>query len=131
LCRFLAWYDIDYVAPRKADTPHHLRTGQQLHHLPGRLARQIPDQLPVCRGRVHAIRCVAPDGQVKFLQQTFRIGKRYQGKYVWLTLDTAKQTLTAYYQAQAEAEWKTIRVFPYLLDERVQPVPKQFRRLHG
>ena len=131
LCRFLAWYDIDYVAPRKADTPRQLRKGQRLHYLPGRLARQIPDPLPVCRGRVHAIRCVAADGQVKFLQQTFRIGKRYQGKYVWLTLDTAKQTLTAYYQAQAEAAWKTIRVFPYPLDERAQPVRKQFRRLHG
>ena len=131
LCRFLAWYDIDYVAPRKADTPRQLRKGQRLHYLPGRLARQIPDPLPVCRGRVHAIRCVAADGQVKFLQQTFRIGKRYQAKYIWLTLDTAKQTLTAYYQAQAQAAWKIIHVFPYPLDERAQPVRKQFRRLHG
>jgi hypothetical protein len=49
---------------------------------------------------------------------------------MWSTLDTAKQTLTAYYQAQAEAEWKTIRVFPHPLDGRVQPVLKQFRRLH-
>ena len=71
------------------------------------------------------------DGQVKFLQQTFLIGKRYAGKYVWSTLETAKQTLTVYYQAQADADWLTLRVFPYSLPERAQSVPKQFRRRHG
>jgi len=130
LRRFLAWYDTDYVAPRQADTPQHLRRGQQLHYLSRRLAGQIPDPLPVCKGQVHAIRCVTAEGQVKFLQQTFRVGQHHHGQYVWLTLDTAKQTLTVYYQAQAEDGRKTIRVFPYPLDEPVQPVPKQFRRLH-
>jgi putative transposase len=131
LRRFLQWYDTDYVAPRQADTPHHLRTGYRLRYLSDRLARLIPDPLPVCQGLVHAVRCVAADGQVKFLQQPFRIGKRYHGKYVWLTLDTAQQTLTAYYQEQAKADWKTLRVFPYPLDEPVQPVLKQFKQLHG
>lgn len=131
LGRFLAWYDTDYVAPRQADTPHRLRRGQPLQYLSRRLARQIPDPLPLCKGSVHAIRCVANDGQVKFLQQTFLIGKRYAGKYVWSTLETAKQTLTVYYQAQADADWLTLRVFPYSLPERAQSVPKQFRRRHG
>ncbi|NTU63668.1 MAG: helix-turn-helix domain-containing protein [Chloroflexi bacterium] len=131
LSRFLAWYDTDYVAPRQADTPQHLRRGYQLHHLPARLARQIPEHLPICKGLIHAVRCVAATGAVKFLQQTFRIGKRYVGHYVWLTLDTAEQTLTAYYQRQAEAEWQTLKVWPYPLTEPVQPVLKQFRQLHA
>jgi hypothetical protein len=131
LRRFLQWYDLDYVAPRQADTPQHLRAGQRLRYLPARLAKLIPDPLPVCQGQVHAVRCVAADGQVKFLQQPFRIGKRYQAKYVWLTLDTAQQTLTVYSQEQAEADWRTLRVFPYPLDKPVQPVLKQFKHLHG
>ena len=33
LRRFLQWYDIDYVAPRQADTPQHLRAGYRLWFL--------------------------------------------------------------------------------------------------
>ena len=130
LRRFLEWYDTDYVAPRQADTPHHRRKGHHLHRLPASLATHIPETLPLCRGRVHAVRCVAADGTVKFLNEVFRIGKRYQGCYVWLTLQTAKQTLTVYYQAQANADWQTLQVFPYPLDEPVRPVLKQFACLH-
>jgi hypothetical protein len=128
--RFLAWYDTDYVAPRQTNTPHQLRKGCCLYRLPSALAKHIPADLPICRGRVHAVRCVSAEGQVKFLQETFRVGKRYHGKYVWLTLNTAKQTLTVYYQAEAEADWQTLKVFPYPLDERVAPVLKPFARLH-
>jgi putative transposase len=129
--RFLAWYDTDYVAPRQTDTPQQLRKGHRLSPLPHRLAQHIPQALPLCRGRVHAIRCVSAEGTVKFLQEAFRVGKRYSGKYVWLTLNTAKQTLTAYYQAEAEADWQTLKVFPYPLEEPVVPVLKQFARLHA
>lgn len=128
--RFLAWYDTDYVAPRQTNTPQQLRKGHCLQRLPQRLAQHIPDDLPICRGRVHAIRCVSAEGNVKFLQETFRVGKRYHGKYVWLTLNTAKETLTVYYQAVAEADWQTLRVFPYPLDEPVVPVLKPFASLH-
>jgi len=130
LRRFLEWYDTDYVAPRQADTPSQLRKGHRLHRLPAALAAHIPDDLPLCQGHVHAIRRVAADGQVKFLNEAFRVGKRYHDKYIWLTLDTAQQTLTAYAQAQAEADWQTLKVFPYPLDEPVHPILKQFARLH-
>lgn len=128
--RFLAWYDADYVAPRQTNTPQQLRKGHRLPHLPQRLTQHIPDDLPICRGRVHAIRCVSAEGNVKFLQETFQVGKRSHDKYVWLTLNTAKQTLTVYYQAEAEADWQTLKVFPYPLDEPVVPVLKPFARLH-
>lgn len=127
---FLQWYDAHYVAPRQADTPRQLRRGALLYPLSRRLAKQIPDVLPVCKGWVHAIRRVTADGYVKFLQQPFRVGKRYHGQYVWLTLETAKQTLTIWYQAQADADWVSLRTFPYPLEEPVRPVPKEFRRLH-
>jgi hypothetical protein len=128
--RFLAWYDTDYRAPRQTATPRHLRRGHRRYRLPERLAQHIPDDLPICRGWVHAIRRVSTEGKVKFLQETFRVGKRYRNKYVWLTLNTTKRTLTVYYQVQAEAEWQTLKVFPYPLDEPVVPVLKPFARLH-
>jgi len=130
--RFLAWYDSDYVAPRQANTPQQLRKGHRLYRLPQRLAQHIPAlrDLPLCRGRVHAIRCVSVEGNVKFLQETFRVGKRYAHKYMWLTLNTAKQTLTVCYQAEADADWQTLKVFLYPLDEPVVPVLKPFAHLH-
>ncbi len=129
--RFLAWYDTDYVAPRQANTPQQLRQGHRLQRLPQRLAQHIPEDLPICRGRVHAVRCVSAEGNVKVLQETFRVGKRYHAKYVWLTLNTAKQTLTVYYQPEVEADWQTLKVFPYPLNEPVMPVSKPFARLHA
>lgn len=131
LRRFLHWYDTDYVAPRQTDTPAQLRRGHPLYRLPKSWAAPIPDDLPICAGFVHAVRCVSDEGQVTFLNEAFQVGKRYSGQYVWLTLNTAKQNLTVDYQAQAEADWQTLKEFPYPLDEPVQPVLKQFVRLHA
>ena len=129
--RFLAWYDTEYVAPRQAGTPQELRCGQPRFRLSPRLAAQIPDDLPICKGQVHAVRQVGADGRVTFLNEPFRVGKRYQARYVWLTLNTAKHMLTVYYQAAPEAEWRTLKVYPYPLDEPVRPVPKPFACLHA
>jgi hypothetical protein len=129
--RFLAWYDIDYVAPRQTDTPHQLRRGQCQFHLSPRLAALIPDDLPICKGQVHAIRQVGEDGRATFLNEPFRVGQRYHQRYVWLTLNTAKQTLTVCYQKAPEVEGRTLKVYPYPLDEPVRPVPKPFADLHA
>jgi hypothetical protein len=128
---FLRWYNTDYVAPRQQATPTRLRTGQQLLRLPKALAAQIPESLPISAGLVHAIRCVSADGQVTFLKESFPVGKRYRNQYVWLTLDTAQQSLTVYYQAQAEADWHLLKVFAYPLAEPVKPVLKPFVCLHA
>jgi hypothetical protein len=127
---FLNWYMTDYVAPRFTAPPSQLCQGFPCYELPPRLAKEIPESLPICKGQVHAIRRVASDGQVKFLQQPFRVGKRYQGKYVWLTLATAYQTLTVWYQAEANTPWVSLRTFPYCFEESVHPVLKTFRQLH-
>jgi len=117
LRRFLQWYDTDYVAPRQTTTPEQLRHGQRLYLLPAALAQGIPERVPLCQGWVHAVRRVSVEGHVKFLNESFPVGKRYHARYLWLTLDTAEQTLTVSYKAQAEAEWQTLKVFPYPLGE--------------
>jgi len=130
LRRFLHWYNTDYVAPRQTAPPEQVRKGYRLYLLPPALAERIPAQVPLCQGWVHAVRRVSEAGYVKFLNEPFPVGKRYHARYLWLTLDTAEQTLTVSYQAQAQADWQTLKVFPYPLAEPVQPVLKQFACLH-
>ena len=128
---FLEWYRTKYVAPRQSDTPAHLRRGHRIRRLPARRAEQLPDPLPICAGYIHAVRCVDEIGFVSFLNDPFRVGKRYAGCYVWLTLDTRHQQLIAWYQPGPDATWRQLKVQDYPLGEKVLPVPKKFKRLHA
>jgi hypothetical protein len=128
---FLDWYRTNYIAPRQSDTPARLRRGYRIHRLPARWAENLPDPLPLCAGQIHTVRLVSDTGYVSFLNESIRVGKRYRGRYVWLTLDTAHQRLTIWYQVRAEAEWRQLKELDYPLGEPVIPVPKQFTRLHA
>jgi putative transposase len=128
---FLTWYRSQYMAPRKPDTPERMRLGAQLYTLAAREATSLPARLPVCAGRVHAVRRVSPEGQVRFLNQSFRVGKRYRERYVWLTLETALRRLSVWYQARAGAPWKRLKTLKAPLSEPVKAVPKRFARLHA
>jgi transposase len=128
---FLHWYRTDYIAPRQSDTPAHLRQGYPIHRLPDVWAEQLPDRLPICAGLIHAVRRIAETGYTRFLNLPIRVGKRYAGRYVWLTLETAEQRLTVSYQPRADAEWCQLKELTFLLNESVLPVPKQFARWQG
>jgi hypothetical protein len=128
---FLQWYRNSYIAPRQADTPARMQRGFPRHCLSAHWAEQLPDPLPLCAGQIHVVRRVADTGYVNFLNEPIRVGKRYRGRYVWLTLDTAQQCLTIWYQVRAEADWQLLKELDYPLDEPVLPVPKQFAHLHA
>ena len=129
---FLEWYRTDYIAPRQSNTPIQLQRGYRIHRLSARgTTAHLPHPLPICAGQIHAVRRVSETGDVSFLNESIRIGKRYRGRYVWLTLDTACQRLTIWYQSRADAEWQQLKELDYLLDETVVPVPKQFAGLHA
>jgi hypothetical protein len=128
---FLAWYRSQYIAPRQPDTPERMRLGAHLHTLAPCNARGLPKRLPICAGRVQAVRRVSPEGRVRFLNQTLRVGKRYRERYVWLTLETAHQRLSIWYQARAAAPWKRIKIVAAPMSEPVVAVPKRFARLHA
>jgi hypothetical protein len=127
---FLEWYRTDYIAPRQTDTPSRLRLGYTPHRLPSQWANQVPDPLPLCAGEIHAVRCVDATGHVSFLNESFRIGKRYAGRYVWLTVATHRQRLTIWYQPCASAAWRKLKELDYPLEEAVLPVPIKFAQLH-
>lgn len=125
---FLNWYRTEYIAPRQSDTPAHLRQGYPIQLLPDRWAEQVPDRLPICAGQIHAVRRVDEMGYTSFLAVPLRVGKRYAERYAWVTLETADQRLTVWYQPRAEADWRQLKEVPFLLKEPVLPVLKQFTR---
>ncbi len=128
---FLVWYRSEYSAPRQPDTPEHMRRGARVYTLAPCDAIGVPKRLPICAGRVHAVRRVSSNGQVRFLNQTLHVGKRYCERYVWLTLETAHQCLRISYQARAGAPWKRLKTVAVLLNEPVVAVPQRFARLHA
>jgi hypothetical protein len=128
---FLTWYRSQYIAPRQPDTPERMRLGAQVHTLAAREATSLPSRLPICAGRVHAVRRVSPEGQVRFLNQTLRVGKRYRERYVWLTLETAHKHLSIWYQVRVGAPWKRLKTIEVPMSEPVVVVPKRFARLHA
>jgi len=82
---FLAWYRSPYMAPRQPDTPERMRLGARRHTLASRDATGLPQRLPICAGRVHAVRRVSQAGRVGLLHQSLRVGKRSRERDVWLT----------------------------------------------
>jgi hypothetical protein len=107
-----------------------MRLGARVHTLASRDVTGLPHRLPICAGRVHAVRRVSQQGWVRFLNQSFRVGKRYRERYVWLTLETAQKRLSIWHQARAEAPWKQLKTVEAPLSEPVVAVPKRFARLH-
>jgi hypothetical protein len=128
---FLAWYRRQYLAPRQPDTPERMRQGARRRTLASRNARGVPPRLPICAGRVHAVRRVSPEGRVRFLKQSWRVGKRYHERYVWLTLETVHQRLSIWYHARAGAPWQRLNTVEAPLSEPVVAVHKRFARLQA
>ena len=127
---FLNWYHSDYMAPRQADTPVQMQRGFRIRRLSARGAEHLPNPLPICVGQIHAVRLVSDQGYVSFLNEPIRVGNRYRGRYVWLTLDTGRQSLTVWYQPRTGADWQQLKELDYPLNEPVVPVAKRFVRLH-
>lgn len=85
-------------------TPSQHRRRQRLQKLPARST--VPTEVvPIAAGRVTFIRIVSAKGTVKVLSQSFRVGKRHQGLYVKLVLDTQRGRLTAYLNGRVLKRW--------------------------
>ena len=85
-------------------TPSQHRRRQRLQKLPARST--VPTEaVPIAAGRVTFIRMVSAKGTVKVLSQSFRVGKRHQGLYVKLVLDTQRGRLTAYLNGRVLKRW--------------------------
>jgi putative transposase len=85
-------------------TPAQHRRQQRLQKLPPRYV--VPTEpLPLAAGRVIFIRRVSWQGFVSVLSQSYRVGKRHNGLYVKLILDTRHGHLTAYLDGRRLKRW--------------------------
>jgi putative transposase len=126
---FLNWYHTRYRPPSLAGkTPIEMRRGFRAVKLKACLRRLIPQVLPISSGRIHFIRKVDQRGKVQILNETWLVGRKWIGEYVWAVVDTAKQTLTFWHKPEAQACWQHIKTRNYVFKEAVHPLLPEFRR---
>jgi hypothetical protein len=88
----------------------------------------LPSELPLTAGRVHFLRLVSAQGQITLLNETWSVGKRLAGHYVWATINTARRRLLIYDRQSTQARVRLVRAFRYALHEQVVPLAAQFHR---
>jgi hypothetical protein len=126
---FLDWYHTRYRPPSlTGKAPLEMHRGFRAVKLKACLHRLIPEVLPITSGCIHFIRKVDQMGKVEILNESWLIGRKWMGKYVWAVVDTAKQTLTFWHKPEAQASWQQIKTRKYLLHEAVHPLLPEFRR---
>ena len=127
---FARWYHTLYQPPAlQGKTPAQRRRGVPVMRLTADLRRLIPvAPLPVTAGRIHFMRKVDHTGYIEFLNEIWPAGPKWIGEYVRATVDTARQLLTLWHQADAEADWQLIKTRQFQLKETAHAVLPQFRR---
>jgi putative transposase len=126
---FVQWYHTQYAPPKLGDrTPLAAHRAAGPHRrLTERQIAQLPEQLPITAGRVHFIRPVTPDGTIALLNQTWPVGKRWAGQYVWATITTHSRRLDVWYQRSIQHDWRLLKSVDYDLPEPVAHRPIAFR----
>jgi hypothetical protein len=126
---FGRWYHRRYQPPSlEGKTPAQMRRGIETVRLTAALRRLIPERLPITRGRISFIRKVDTMEKVRVLNESWTVGRKWIGEYVWVIVDTAKQTITFWHKADEQSAWKEIKSRQYRLNEVVHPPLPEFRR---
>jgi len=69
-------------------TPQQAQSRERRHCLTGTQIARLSETLPITAGRIHFVRKVQADGTVTILNETWKVGKRLAGRYIWATLIT-------------------------------------------
>ena len=87
---------------------------------------ELPKRLPLTAGRVHFIRAVDKQGQVKVLNLQWDVPRAQPGQGVWVTLDiqTSSATLQVFDAAPDAPQRHCLATHPFPLREKVQPAPQ-------
>lgn len=118
--QFLRWYMCDYAPPALGgQTPSQAQRTQARRRLTKRQAAGVPQHLPITAGQIHFVRHVPADGTINVLNETWRVGRRYAGKYVWATIHTRAQRLEIWYQPSLHKKWRILRSYGFPIAEPV------------
>jgi putative transposase len=126
---FLRFYTQRYHPPALyGATPGQAQQQATRRHLTAEESALVPSELPLTAGRVHFLRLVTAQGQITLLNETWSVGKRLAGEYVWASSNTTRRRLLIYHRRSAQARVRLVRTFRYRLYEQVEPLAPQFRR---
>jgi transposase InsO family protein len=105
LARLQEAVNTQHVHPRLGgQTPAQHRRGLRLQKLPASFVAPT-GRLPLAEGRVTFIRRVSMAGTVTVLSQSLRVGKKHNGLYLRLVIDTGRGKLTAYLNGRVVKRW--------------------------
>lgn len=126
---FVQWYMTEYAPPHlNGLTPQQAQRRERRHWLTAAQIAHLPETLPITAGRIHFVRKVQADGTVTVLNETWKVGKRLAGQYVWATLITHCRRLEIWYQRSAQHEWRLLKTYHYELPETVTRLRPEFAR---
>jgi len=127
---FVDWYLTQYAPPALVGkTPAQAQRANGQCRLTATQIRCVPEPLPITAGRIHFIRRVQPDGTITFLSETWTVGRRFAGRYVWATVTTHCRNLEIWYQRSAQQDWRLLKTFVYDLPETVARLWPEFKRV--
>jgi hypothetical protein len=126
---FLDWYTHIYTPPSLGGlTPAQARRRVRRVQLSRQQAQKLPAQLPITAGRLHFVRRVTAAGTIKFLGETWMVGRRLAHEYIWATVITHSQRLELFHRRSARAKWRRIKTYDYALPETVCHLRPEFKR---
>ncbi len=126
---FVQWYMTDYAPPYlNGRTPAQAQRAESRRRLTVADVKHLPAELPITAGRLHFIRTVRSDGTITLLNETWKVGKRRVGKYVWATITTHRRRLDIWYQRSAQHDWRLLQTFGYDIPETVARLRPEFTR---
>jgi transposase len=126
---FVQWYRTVYEPPALgAHTPAATHRRHPLPHLRMSARQQLPTRLPLTAGRLHFIRLVDGQGDIRVLQETWHLDKRWAGQYVWATLVLHEQRLCIYRQQVRAQGLHLVKTFRYRIAEPIVPLRAAFKR---
>jgi putative transposase len=114
--------------PLQGATPSQAAEQVRRRQLTAEEVEKLPSVLPLTAGRVHFLRLVTAEGQITLLNETWSVGKRLAGQYVWATINTQRRRLQIYHRQSERARVRLVRAFRYVLHEQVVPLSAQFQR---
>jgi putative transposase len=127
--KFTDWYAHHYCPPGlQGLTPAQAQKQAERRRLTKAQTRAVPAYLPVTAGRLHFIRRVSPAGEIGFLGETWKVGKRLVGHYVWATVVTDAQQVEIYWRGSERTTARLVKVFAYAMAETVHNLRLEFHR---
>jgi putative transposase len=127
--QFVRFYTEHYHPPAlQGATPSQAQQQVTRRQLTAQEVGLLPSELPLTAGRLHFLRLVTAEGQITLLNESWTVGKRLAGQYVWATITTTRRRLQIYHRQSEGARVRLVREFRYTLHEPVVPLAAQFQR---